>query len=179
MTNRNTPHGQKHSGWFNDKLNDRFEVYVNGQFVTQFTSTGAGLGRVPVKLGSTAAVASDGANSILGPAFIAPASLKLISAWRINHSAKDVTKGTATTSASYRRMTLITNTAAAGTGTNIVASMNATASADTHATRAFEIAASTVPAGAIILMSHLTVGAATADGTDMAQADIFIEYELV
>ncbi len=179
MPNLDTPSGKKHSGWFKDALNDRLELYVNGQFVTQFTSTGAGLGRVPVKLGSVAAIASDGANSILGPAFIAPASLKIISAWRINHSAKDVTQGTATSETSYRRMTLITNTAGAGTGTNIIASLNATASADTHATRAFTIAASTVPAGAIILMSHLTVGAATANGTDMAQGDIFIEYELV
>ncbi len=179
MANRDTPLGGRFTGWFQDSLNDRFEVYVNGQFVTQFTSTGAGLGRVPVKLGSVLAIASDGANSILGPAFIAPASLKLISAWRINHSAKDVTKGTATTSASYRRMTLITNTAGAGTGTNLIASLDAKASADTHATRSFEIIASTVPAGAIILMSHLTVGAATANGTDMAASDVFIEYELV
>ena len=179
MPNLDTPSGKKHSGWFKDALNDRLELYVNGQFVTQFTSTGAGLGRVPVKLGSVAAIASDGADSILGPAFIAPASLKIISAWRINHSAKDVTKGTATTSASYRRMTLITNTAGAGTGTNLIASIDAKTSADTHATRAFTLAASTVPAGAIILMSHLTVGAATANGTDMAAGDIFIEYELV
>ncbi len=179
MANRNTPHGQKHSGWFNDKLNDRFELYVNGQFVTQFTSTGVGLGRVAVRLGSTAIIASNGANAILGPAFIAPASLKLISAWKTNHSIKDVSTGTATSSASYRRATLITNTAGAGTGTNIIASLNATAVADSHETRAFTIAASTVPEGAIILISHLTVGAATANGTEWGVSDFNIVYELV
>ncbi len=179
MPNVDTPSGGKHSGWFKDTLNDRFELYVNGQFVTQFTSTGAGLGRVPVKLGELAAIASNGADAIIGQGFIAPASLKIISAWRMNHSLSDVTKGTATTSASYRRMTLITNTAGAGTGTNLIASLNATASAAAHVTRAFELIASTVPAGAIILASHLSVGAATADGTDMAACDVFIEYELV
>lgn len=179
MPNVNAPKSGRYSGWFKDELNDRLELYVKGQFVTHFQSTGAGLGRVPVKLGSVAAIASNGGGSILGPAFIAPASLKLISAWRINHSAKDVTKGTATTSASYRRMTLITNTAGAGTGTNLIASLNAKTSVDTHGSRAFEIIASTVPAGAVILMSHLTVGAETANGTDMAAGDIFIEYELV
>ncbi|MCH7636481.1 MAG: hypothetical protein IIA12_02290 [Proteobacteria bacterium] len=179
MPNVDTPKGGRYSGWFRDELNDRLELYVKGNFVTQFTSTGAGMGRVAMRLASMALIASDGANSILGAAFIAPASLKLISAWRINHSLKDVTKGTLTTSLSYRRMTLITNTAGAGTGTNLIASLNATASADTHATRAFEIIASTVPAGAIILISHLTVGAATADGTDMAASDLLIEYELV
>ncbi len=179
MPNRNTPLGQKHTGFFEDSLNSRYELYVKGQFVTQFTSTGAGLGRVAVKLASSAAIASNGAGAILGPGFIAPASLKIISAWRLNHTAKDVTASTTRTSASYRRITLITDTAAAGTGTNIVASLNATASADTHATRSFEIAASTVPTGAIILASHLTVGAETADGTDAAAFDLFFEYELV
>ncbi|KKK91640.1 hypothetical protein LCGC14_2710920 [marine sediment metagenome] len=179
MPNVNSPKSGRFSGWFRDDLNDRLELYVKGQLVTQFQSSGAGLGRVAVKLASSASLASNGAGAILGPGFIAPASLKLISAWRLNHTAKDVTASTTRTSASYRRMTLITNTAAAGTGTNIVASLNATASADTHATRSFEMAASTVPTGAIILVSHLTVGAETANGTTMAACDIFVEYELV
>ena len=179
MPNVDVPKGTRYSGWFRDELNDRLELYVKGNFVTQFSSTGVGLGRVFARLGSTAIIASNGAGAILGPAFIAPASLKLISAWKINHAAVDVTTGTATSSASYRRTTLITNTAAAGTGTNIIASLNATASAGSHGTRAFTTIASTVPAGAIILISHLTVGAETANGTNYAASDFLIEYELV
>ena len=80
MPNVNAPKGKRYSGWFRDELNDRLELYVKGNFVTQFQSTGAGLGRVPVKLASTPAIASNGGGAILGPGFIAPASLKLISA---------------------------------------------------------------------------------------------------
>lgn len=130
-------------------------------------------------IGTTAAVASNGAGAILPDVqFVAPASIKIVSAWKGNISASDVTKGTATTSASYRRVNLITNTAGTGSGTDIVASLNATASAASLATRAFTSVNSAIPAGAIILASHLTVGAETADGTDMAAGHFFIAYEL-
>ena len=179
MPNRDTPLGQKHSGFHRDDLNNRLELYHKGTFVGYFAS-GAGLNRMAARLGSMASLASNGGNAISGTTnFIAPASLKIISAWRMNQTKSDVPKGTATTSASYRRITLITNTAGAGTGTNIIASLNATASAASNVTRAFTTIASTVPAGAIIKASHLTVGAATADGTDMAESDIFFTYELV
>lgn len=129
------------------------------------------------RLGTSAAVASNGANAILpDAAFVAPYQLQIVSAWRVNISASDVTTGTATSSASYRRVNLITNTAGTGSGTNIVASLNATASLASNATRSFTTVASTVPAGAIVLASHLTVGAATADGTDMAASILEIAY---
>ncbi|KKM66810.1 hypothetical protein LCGC14_1477410, partial [marine sediment metagenome] len=111
--------------------------------------------------------------------FIAPAACKLVSAWAMNISASDVTKGVATTSASYRRMNLICNTAAAGTGTHIVASLNATAVAASWGTRAFTVVASTIPAGGVVRMSHLTVGAETGDGTDSAARVYMLAYELV
>ncbi len=131
------------------------------------------------RLGSVAAVASNGAGAIEADcAFVAPADLTIVAARRLNLTASDVTKGTSTTSASYRRMTLITNTAGTGSGTNIVASLNATASAASKVTRGFATVASTVPAGAIVLLSHLTVGAETADGTDAAACIVEIEYEL-
>lgn len=124
-------------------------------------------------LGTSASVASNGAGAILPDiAFVAPYDLQIVSAWRANISASDVTAGTGVSSASYRRVNLISNTAATGSGTDIVASLNATASAASNVTRSFTTVASTVPAGAIVLASHLTVGAATADGTDMA-ASIF------
>lgn len=132
------------------------------------------------RVGTVAAVASNGAGALIaGQVFIAPAAMKIVSAWAMNISASDVTKGTATTSASYRRMTLVCNTAAAGTGTHVMASLNATASAASWDTRAFTVVASTIPAGGVVQISHLTVGAETGDGTDMAARAVHIAYELV
>lgn len=131
------------------------------------------------RLGSYASVASGGANALqLDSAFVAPAAIKIVSAWRFVQAA-EVTVGTATSSASYRRMNLI-NGGTAGSGTVIMASINATASAGATTTRAFATTANnTAPAGAILLASHLTVGAATADGTDMAAGFVEIAYELL
>jgi hypothetical protein len=179
MAKRSSPVGQSHRGFHWDEPNDRLEVYYNGSLKGSF-GTANGLQTRIVRLGTSAAVTSGGAAAILPDmAFIAPADLKLVSAWRMNQTASDVIKGVATTSLSYRRMNLITNTAGTGSGTNIVASLNATASAASLVTRSFTIVASTVPANAIILCSHLTVGAATADGTDMAANIVEIAYELV
>jgi hypothetical protein len=202
MANTNSPRSARFKGWFFDAVNNRLEYWFNGTKVGHINASGHSITddstarmtngvltvdgassatdvRV-VRLGSTAAVASDGAAAILPDVqFIAPANLRILSAWRTNQTASDVTKGTATTSASYRRVTLITNTAGTGSGTDIVASLNATASKASRASRAFTIAASTVPAGAMVLASHLTVGAETADGTDMAASVFEMAYDLV
>ncbi len=193
--------GKKLKGWHDDPDNSRLEYFYEGVKVGHLDASGftvtdgtttyinnnlvqnAGLAatlktQVAV-VGTSAAVASNGAGAVLGGAFIAPAALKIVSAWRTNHALSDVTKGTATTSASYRRFTLMTDTAATGSGTDIIASLNATASAALHVQRAFTTIASTVLAGGMVLASHLTVGAATADGTDMDACDITIAYELV
>lgn len=137
-----------------------------------------------VRLGTYAAVASNGADAILPDiGWVIPTQytngVQIVGAHRANISASDVTKGTGTSSASYRRMNLITNTAGTGSGTDIVCSLNATASAASNATRAFTTVASTVPAGALVLCSHLTVGAATADGTDMAAGILQVEYQIL
>lgn len=140
----------------------------------------ANIKRVSVVLGTAAAIASNGADAILPDIkFVAPADLVITGAWRVGQTASDVTVGTATSSASYRRVTLVTNTAGTGSGTNIVASLNATASAASNASRSFTTVASTVPQGAIIIASQLTVGAQTADGTDSAASVYTMEYELV
>lgn len=131
-------------------------------------------------LGSTAAIASNGAGAILPDVkFVAPQNLRIVSAWKENQTASDVTAGTSISSASYRRFILVTNTAGTGSGTDIVASLNATASAASNFTRAFTSVASTVPAGAIVMMSHLTVGAETADGTDAAAGIFRMAYQYV
>lgn len=147
-------------------MGDSFLADIPGNFFIQ-------------KLGSYAAVASGGAGSLqLDSAFVAPADIKIVSAWRFVNAA-EVTVGTATSSASYRRMNLL-NGGTAGSGTVIMASLNATASASATTARAFVTTANnTAPAGAIIYASHLTVGAATADGTDMAAGFVQIAFELL
>lgn len=125
---------------------------------------------------SAAAIASNGADALVGLNLYASANLVIDSVWAVNLTGSDVTKGTATSSASYRRVQLVCNTAATGTGTDIVASLNATASAAAGASRGFTVAASTVPAGGIVLASQLTVGAATGDGTDAAAREYVIAY---
>lgn len=129
-------------------------------------------------IGSTAALASNGANAILTAAnwFRAPYNLKILSAWK-SVAADDVTKGTATTSASYRRFNIL-NGSTDGAGTVIMASLNATASAAANTTRGFATTANnTVTEGNLVIVSQLTVGAATADGTDAGAGIFGIAYE--
>lgn len=216
MPNLSAPNSPRYTGWFNDQVNGKLELYYRGTLVQQFDATtittpsthtqtvagavnfdgavdfdstintaGAGTWTPNVKLetvvlGTTAAIASNGAGAILPDIrWVAPVDLVIKSAFKTNISASDVTVGTSVSSASYRRFTLITNTAATGSGTNIVASLNATAAVASNLSRAFTTVASTVPAGAVVLVSHLTVGAETADGTDAAAATFQISYEAV
>lgn len=130
-------------------------------------------------LGSVAAIASDGANARLQNAFVAPANVKVLSVWKANLAANEVTKGTATTSASYRR-TRFFNGGSAGTATTIVASLNATVSAASLGSRALTLTTNnTASTGEILYADQLTVGAATANGTDNAACEIIMAYELL
>ena len=130
-------------------------------------------------LGSVAAIASNGGDARLQNAFVAPANMKVLSVWKANLAANEVTKGTATTSASYRRHRFF-NGGSAGTATTIVASLNATASAASLGSRAFTLTANnTASTGEILYADHLTVGAATAEGTVAAACEILMAYELL
>ena len=208
MANKNIPTSPTHTGWWKDDLNSRLELYYNGTKVAHLDASGmsitddttarmtdgliqaaglaseavtnvklsAPLKRTQLIIGSHAAIASNGAGAIENNiVFIAPAACKLVSAWCMNISASDVTTGAA---ASYRRAQLICNTAGAGSGTDIIASVNITASAALRVTRALTTVASTIPAGGIVLMSHRTVGANSANRTDAAARYYGIEYEL-
>lgn len=209
MANKNIPTSPTHNGWWYDALNARLEFYFRGTKVGHLDASGmsitndttarmtdgllqeAGLGaeavtnaklsatlkRKSVILGSSAAVASDGSGAILPDIiWVAPAACKIVSAWAVNNAASDVTTGSAT---SYRRANLICNTQASGSGTDIVASLNAVDSRAVRVARAFATVASTVPAGGIVVLSHLTVGANSANRTDMAVRIWGLEYELV
>ena len=135
------------------------------------------------RLGSVAAIASDGANARLQNCFVAPANLKVLSAWKVNLAADEVTVGTATSSASYRRHQIINGGSAgtlSATASYMIASLLATSSVASLGSRAFTTTANnTVSAGELIYANQLTVGAATADGTDAAACEIQIAYELL
>lgn len=133
-----------------------------------------------VKIGSSAAIASNGANARLADiGFVAPAPLRILSAWKHNLAADEVTAGTAISSASYRRHRLH-NGGSLGTATAIIGSFNGTASQGSLGARSFTIdTTATMAAGEILYASHLTVGAATADGTDAAAALWQIAYQLL
>lgn len=132
-------------------------------------------------LGSSAAIGSAGANARLQANFVAPANLKVLSVFKSGLGANEVTVGTAISSASYRRTRLL-NGGTSGTAAVIMASLNATASAASLGSRGFSVlttTANTATAGAILYLDHLTVGAATADGTDAAACNYSVAYELL
>jgi hypothetical protein len=131
-------------------------------------------------LGTVAAIASNGANARPNPVgFVAPGNLRLLSVWKHNLSASEVTVGTATSSASYRRHRIL-NGGSAGSATTIMASLNATASAPASGARSFSVDTTvTAAAGDVIYYDQLTVGAATADGTDAAACGILAAYQLI
>lgn len=131
-------------------------------------------------LGSHASVASNGANALLVDcAFVAPANLKLLSAWR-QVQADEATVGTATTTATYRRVTIL-NGGSAGTGTTIMASSNGNgASVASLGTRSFATTANnTASQGEILIASQLTVGGTNADATVLQAGKVWIAYELL
>lgn len=133
-----------------------------------------------INCGLVAAVASGGADArVTGAGFVAHADMKLLAAWKFDLRADEVTKGTATTSASYRRHTIV-NGGTAGTGTTLLASLNATASQASLGKRAYTMVADvTIAKGEIVYLSHLSVGAATADGTDSAACMVGVAYQLL
>ena len=128
---------------------------------------------------STAAIASGGANAVLAQSyFVAPANLAVLSVFRVA-TANEATVGTAVSSASYRRFNVV-NGGSAGTGTTIMASQNNTASTAAGGSKAFATTAnSTMAAGEIGYISHLTVGAATLDGTDAAASTFSLYFRLL
>lgn len=132
------------------------------------------------QIGSVAAIASNGANAKPGAVgFVAPANLRILSAWKHNLSAAEVTVGTGVSSASYRAHYLA-NGGSAGTATTRLATLLATASAAASGLRAFSVdSTQTVAAGEHIHYSQATVGAATADGTDAAACALQIAYQLI
>jgi hypothetical protein len=135
--------------------------------------------RYVANIGTTAAVASGGANAVLGQTyFVAPGNIKVLDVKKVA-TAAEVTAATSITSASYRRFNLL-NGGTSGTGTTIMASLNNTASSAAGGVKSFATTTNnTATAGAILYVSHLTVGAASADATSTAESVFQLEYQLL
>jgi len=129
---------------------------------------------------TVASVASDGAGAVVASAaFLAANSLKVKSAWYIPW-ADAATVGTATTSATYRRLTL-RNGGTSGTSTTIVASANLVASVASRGSKGFTTTANnTLSSGQMLYFSQETIGGADDDDGTVLQAGVLqIEYELI
>lgn len=138
------------------------------------------LGDIPgnffaVRTGTLSAVASDAAAARLVDAvFVAPANIKVVSAWRVI----DANEATAATD-SYRTLIMF-NGGTSGTGTVGLGTSNSTVSKAAYASVGFTLAANpTVTQGGVIWFSHSTVGTDNNDGTAMAASHIQIAYELL
>jgi hypothetical protein len=127
----------------------------------------------------TAASVASNADGIVGTAaLVAESNMKIKRAWFIPW-ADQATQGTATTSATYRRINIL-NGSTDGSGTAIIASCNITASIASRGSKAFATTANnTVSAGYMVYFSALTVGGTDNDGTILQAGVIQLEYELL
>ena len=130
------------------------------------------------KVYTVESVASN-ADSVIGSAaLVAQANLKLKRAWYIPWVDQG-TIGTATTSATYRRIQ-ICNGGTAGTATTIMASANIVASIASRGSKAFTTTSNnTASGGEMIYFSALTVGGNDDDGSTLQSGLIQVEYELL
>lgn len=98
-------------------------------------------------------------------------------------SANQATHGTATTSATYRRIELFNGGTAGTVSTSAsrIASLNITASLAQYGTRAFTTVDTTltVASGAVMYFSQSTVGGTDDDGTALAAGNISVTYETI
>jgi hypothetical protein len=128
------------------------------------------------RIGSVAAVASNGAAAILtDPSFIAPDNIKVLSVWRIIAGTIDNSVGGA---ASYRRLAMVAGTAT--TATRGIASADTTASLAAWSNQKFTMAGTpTLSKGETLYISHSTVGGDLNGGTILAQQRFQLSYELL
>lgn len=124
-----------------------------------------------------ASFASGGANARVGQAGPFPFPIRVRSAYWTATGADN----TASSSVSYRRLTLV-NGGTAGTGTVVAASLNLTATQASLLPRAMTIGAvgvATLAAGEVLVASQATVGGADANGTVLAAGQFAIDYEIL
>lgn len=132
-------------------------------------------------LGTVAAVASNAAAIRSADiSFVAPAEIKLVSAWRVM---KGTAEGTASSAASYRPFKLMNGGTSGSATANLLAVVNcgAVAGPAALAATAFDVQANaTMAAGEVMWASAAaSVGAARDGATDLAAASLQIAYELL
>lgn len=128
--------------------------------------------RFPLK-GVHASAASNTANGRLIPLGVAPHNMRIRAAWWTPTGAD---QGTA---ASYRNLTIV-NGGTAGTGTVSVASKVGSASAASLVPASMVVDSSvTIPAGAMLYASQVTVGGTDATGTAIAAGEFDLAYEVI
>lgn len=130
-----------------------------------------------------ASVASNGANARIdgqiGP--FGGAGIRVRAAWWTPTGTDQATKGTATTSASYKRLLMVNGGVTGTAATPVIATWNLTASVASLAPTAHTSidTTATVASNEIIYFSALTVGAATADGTELRAGQFSCTYEML
>lgn len=131
-------------------------------------------------LGTQAAVGSTGANARSADvSFVAPANLKVLSAWRINQGTAEATNSNASRYRDYKLL----NGGTSGTGATVLASVRSGTAVGPAAngTQALTLAATpTVAQGEVIWGSALaSAGAASDDSTGLIASVVQIAYELL
>lgn len=139
------------------------------------------LGEHPQHFMDNASVASNGANARLGQFYVSR-DIRVKSAVWMPTGANQATVGTATTSATYRRLELY-NGGTSGTVTataSRIGSLNLTASLASLGSRGFTIDTTvTAASGSILYFSQSTVGGTDNDGTILAAGSISFVYETI
>lgn len=127
-----------------------------------------------------ASVASNGASGVLGAVYV-NRDVRVKSAVYVPN-ANAATQGTATTSASYRRFSII-NAGTGGAGTTVIGSLNMTASLGSFVGRGFTMAATnvaTAASGEVVVLQQATIGGgAQDDGTTLQAGSLVLVYETI
>lgn len=130
------------------------------------------------KIFTCASVASTADGVVASAGFVCDNDISVQRVW-YQPWADTCTTGTATSSATYRRINLC-NGGTAGTTTTIMASCNITASVASRGTKAFATTASnTASGGEILFFSALTVGGDDDNCSTLQSGVIQLEYELL
>jgi hypothetical protein len=128
---------------------------------------------------SHASVASNGANAAISNIgannFRAPQAITIVEAWWEPTGADSAVTNTS----SYRRLTVI-NAGADGTGTTVLGTLNNNTSQASNTLKAVTmVAGNSVAQGAVVAVSHATVGGAETNGTVLVAGNFHFTYRPV
>lgn len=129
---------------------------------------------------SNASTASNGANAVIARFAPLGHAVRIKQAFWSPTGTDNATHGTATTSATYRRIQLVNGGSLGTNSTNVLASFNLTVSQASLGTVAGVVDSTiTVASNEVVYMSQLTVGGTDNDGTILQAGVGSVEYELI